>query len=180
MMSVPLCAIADVERPNSPRIFVDDYHECFAKSIPADDYGDRGTTAIYRVEAGTDRLISTFPWYTQQVFIRCIAPSPCPFIIQVVRIGPWARGSQATGKDLAIALYLDGRLLHSYSTLDIAKTSTNVERSSNHYSVFSAIPGYERGAGVDLFIVETIDGRPLAFNMDTGLLVDNALRVGTK
>jgi hypothetical protein len=167
--------MADSERPNSPRIFVDDYHECYAKTLPADDYGDRGMTALYRVQAGNDRLIATYPWYAGQLFVRCLLASPCPVFVQVVRFGSWARGSEANDSDLAIALYMDGRLLRSYSTIDIAKTPANVERSSNHYSVFAAIPGYERGPGIDLFRVDTVDGRSLSFNMDTGLLVEDTM-----
>ncbi len=60
-------SLADVERPNSPRVFVSDYQECYAKSVPAEDHGDRGTTSIYRVEVGNDRLIFTYPWYSQQL-----------------------------------------------------------------------------------------------------------------
>ena len=163
--------LGDVERPNSPRVFVSDYQECYAKSVPVEDYGDSGTTSIFRVQPGNDRLIFTYPWYSQQLYLRCLLFSPCPSNIQVVRFGPWARGSQAKASDLAIAFYLDGRLLRSYSTLDIAGTPSNIERSSNHYSVFDAVPGYERGPGMDLFRVHTFDGRLLSFDLDTGALV---------
>src|SRR5262249_10742528 len=92
----------------------------------------------------------------------------------VIRLGSWARGHEAKAADLAIAFYLNGRLLHSYSTLDIAKTSKNVSQSSNHYEVFESILGYERGAGIDLFRVNTVDGRSLAFNMASGLSAESA------
>ncbi len=107
----------------------------------------------------------------QQLYVRCLLPSPCPQNIQVVRFGPWTRGLKAKASDQAIAFYLDGRLLHSYSTLDIAGTPSNIDRSSNHYEVFDAVPGYERGPGMDLFRVHTFDGRLLSFDMDTGVLV---------
>jgi len=76
---------------------------------------------------------------------------------------------------LAVALYLDGRLLRSYSTLDIAGTPKNVRPSSNHYEVFEAVEGYAWDAGQELFRVHTVDGRVLSFSTETGRLVSSAV-----
>ena len=86
-----------------------------------------------------------------------------------VQFGPWARGQQASASQLAIAFHAGGRLLRSYSTLDIAGRPDNVSASVSHYTVIRDVEGFATDdAGRVVFRVTTIDGRRLTFDPATG------------
>jgi hypothetical protein len=126
----------DQEGSNVPHLAVDESGRCYAKSVPVERYGQVGVTKVYFVEAGEDRLVSTFDWYASQLYIACNVSAPGkPTAVSLVRFGPWHRGDRATEKDLALAIYLDGQLVASYSTLEIAGTPDNVSASVSHYRV---------------------------------------------
>jgi hypothetical protein len=139
----------------------------YAKCIPAEAYGTKGRTLIFLAREKEDLLEETFDWYSTNTYLQHTAWGP-----SVVRFGPWPRGRLAAAEDLAIAFYLRGKLLKSYSTLDIARTPKNVRQSVSHYEVFSKITGYR---WIDLndyaFDVTTTDGRQLSFDVRTGELI---------
>ena len=168
-------AVADDEASNTPRVFVSQYGNCFAKSVPMERYGEKGVTKIFMVGAGTDSLVDTYNWYAQQIFLECnVAPADKPVAVSVVRIGSWPRGRRANTADLAIAFYHGGQLLKQYSTLDIADAPDNVNASVSHYSVLNRIDGYRWRAGNEYsFHVRTVDGRSLSFDAATGVLIGN-------
>jgi len=166
-------AAADDEGRNEPVVVAAEYGSCYAKSVPSDEYGERGTTKIFAVQRGTDTLIQTYPWFAQELYVDCPSPYSTPPRVSVVQLGPWPRGRTANAETLAIAFYLDGRLLKRYSTLDIAGSPTNVHASSHHYTVFEKVFGYRWGTGHQRFVVRTTDGRTLVFDSDTGSLVED-------
>ena len=106
-----------------------------------------------------------------------------------MRIGPWHRGERPQRDHLAVAFYKNGRLLKSYSTLDIIETSDlddtgqfrdeSVSVSVSHYSVFQSEPEMVRVVQQDgpvfseswIITARTIDGRELAFSVTSGELV---------
>ena len=84
MLLLPLGAGADDEASNTPRVFAGRHGNCYAKSVPADHYGQKGTTRIFMVDAGTDRLVHTHNWYAQQLFLECnVAAAGMPVTIAV-------------------------------------------------------------------------------------------------
>ena len=169
----PLAASADDEAGNSPRVFASRYGNCYAKSLPLELYGGKGTTKVYMVEAGTDRLVHSYNWYAQQLFLECnVAPAGKPAAVSVARTGPWPRGRRANASDLAIAFYRGGQLLKQHSTLDIAGTPENVSASVSHYTVLGHIDGYRwRTSNEYAFQARTVDGRNLSFDAATGELI---------
>jgi hypothetical protein len=90
-------------------------------------------------------------------------------VVAIVRFGPWSRGIEARADHLAIAFHAGGRLLRSYSTLDIAGVPENVSRSVSHYSVLEPqVEGFVPDGDRMVFRVRTVDGRRLTFEPSTG------------
>jgi hypothetical protein len=138
--------------------------------VPAETYGERGTTKIYIVGRETDGLVHTLPWYSSQIYLSCIVGRlGQKYGISVVQMGPWARGQEANADTLAIAFYFDGKLVKRYSTLDIAGSPKKVSPSVSHYEVFQAIRGFRRiESNFSVFEVWTADKRLLSFDPTTG------------
>jgi hypothetical protein len=150
----------------------------YAKCIPGKLFGTNGVTRVYRVEKERDVLVHTYDWYSAHIYV-----SGANRKVSVVRFGPWSRGHRASSNDLALALYYDGKLLRSYSTLDIAGRTDNVQSSVSHYGWYKRVIGYGHNASppsVNLtygFSIETLDSRTLCFDVTTGELLKNARRV---
>jgi len=150
----------------------------YAKCIPTGTFGSNGVTRVYRVEKEQDVLEHTYDWYSAHVYI-----SGANRKVSIVRFGPWSEGSRASSTHLALALYYDGKLLKSYSTLDIAGKPENVDASISHYRWYKRIIGYGRYAPppsakmIYGFGIETLDGRRLCFDVTTGELLKDLRRV---
>jgi hypothetical protein len=165
-------ASADEEASNVPYVAVDQYGRCYAKSVPAEQYGSAGVTKVYSVGAGEDRLIDTYSWYSGRMYLQCLTRlSEERYAVSVVQFGPWARGEKATPDHLAIAFHAGGRLLRSYSTLDIAGSPDNVSASVSHYTVLREVEGFATEGTASVFRVTTIDGRRLTFDAASGALL---------
>jgi len=169
---------ADQEAPN--RTFVTasttdgttSHGDRYAKCIPRETSGTNGVTKIYRVTNDKDVLEHTYNWYSPQVYLSGASEKT-----SVVRFGPWSSGHRANTNDLALAFYYDGRLLKSYSTLDIAGKTNNVSNSVSHYTWCQRVSGYGYIVSASTnfliygFALKTNDGRTLCFNVTTGELV---------
>jgi hypothetical protein len=146
----------------------------YAKCIPDGSSGINGVTKIYRVEKDRDVLEHTYGWYTTQIYLSGASEKT-----SVVRFGRWNSGHEASTNDLALAFYYDGRLLKSYSTLDIAGKPDNVSTSVSHYTWSETIRGYgyiNSPSSDDLiygFTLKTKDGRILCFDVKTGEVIRN-------
>lgn len=143
----------------------------YAKCIPSEFSGTNGATKIYRVGKDRDVLEHTYNWYTTGIYLSGASEK-----ISVVRFGPWSSGHEANTNDLALAFYYDGRLLKSYSTLDIAGKPDNVSTSVSHYEWLGAVRGYGYiSSSADHliygFTLKTHDGRTLCFDVKTGGII---------
>jgi hypothetical protein len=153
-----------------PYVAVDESGSCYAKSLPSDSYGSAGTTSVYRVAAGAETSLGAYPWYSRRIYLQCNTPG-VQGGISIVQFGPWPRGRQAATSRLAIAFHANGRLLRSYSRLDIAVTADNVSASKSHYQVVRNVEGYVYEGGKSVFRLNTTDGRRLTFDPATGNLL---------
>jgi hypothetical protein len=168
-MLIASMAEADEEAGNLPHVQSDTYGRCYAKSLPDEFYGEAGETRIYQVERGADLLLDRYDWFAQQIYLQCNMTRDGDAGASIVRLGPWPRGQEATDDQLAIAFYFRGKLLRSYSTLDIAGAPDNVAASVSHYQVIADVPGYRWIDGNQYaFDIVTIDGRTLSFDPVTG------------
>lgn len=165
-------AFADTEALNQPHVKAGPYGQCYIKSVPDDYWSQKGRSHLYRVTANADTPVAAYSWFSQQIYLNCNLSRNGDFGISVVRFGPWSRGRRASRDDLAIAFYFGDRLLARYSTLDIAGAADNVEASVSHYMVIRKVTGYRwlgtGDANALEFVVETTDGRTLAFDAATG------------
>ena len=178
-------ALADDEASNVAHVVAGSYGRCYAKSVPKHIYDpegeprQQGETRVYRVNEAEDVLVNVYDWFSQRLFVRC---SPADDII-VVRAGPWHRGHDAAADHLVIAFYRGGKVVKSYSTLEIAggelatdggfSKYKNVSASVSHYTVFQAGPEMVKVTTVDgpvysenwQIVATTIDGRALTFEI---------------
>lgn len=163
-------AFADDEAANRSVVIASAYGNCYAKSVPSGAYGSEGSTRVFSVEAEADRVVATYDWFAQTMRIECnVAGHDGTTGTSLVQFGPWARGNLANGDTLAFAFYWNGKLLRSYSALDVAGRPDNVNTSVSHYTVIKDIIGYRwRSGNTYDFIVRTNDGRVLAFDPGTG------------
>jgi hypothetical protein len=168
-MLIASSAKADEEAGNLPHVQSDTYGRCYAKSLPDETYGEAGETRIYQVGRDADLLLDQYDWFAQQIFLQCNMTRDGDAGASIVRLGPWPRGQAAADDQLAIAFYFKGKLLRSYSTLDIAGAPDNVAASVSHYQVIAEVPGYRWiDSNSYAFDIVTIDGRTLSFDPVTG------------
>jgi hypothetical protein len=165
-------AQADEEAANKPHfvtgIVMGDLHNgCYAKSVPDAAWGVKGTTKVYAVRKGKDRLIATFPWYARKLHLQCRRGPDGAMRAAIVRLGPWQRGQRASKDHLAIAFYKGSRELARYSTLDLAGRADNVRPSVSHYRIIREVKGFVEP---NHFRLALLDGRTLTFDLTTGKL----------
>jgi hypothetical protein len=160
----PVFSDSEVE----PRVYVKSSKNgrYYAKSIPEGNDLAKGKTYVYRVRKSEDELLYTYDWFASQIYLLNNS---------LIRLGPWARGSEAIQSDLGIGFYSRGKLLKEYSMLDIVnmgyEDANNIQRSFSHYTVFEKILGYQwSGATRYYFDVKTHEGQTLSFNIETGKL----------
>jgi len=141
----------------------------YAKAFPDELYGSKGVTKIYAVSKEEDRLIETYPWYSSQIDLQSLGEH-----ISVVRIGRCRMGQEMSENDLAIGLYLDGKTLKEYSTLDVAAAINDSGAQSGYRSKFCwslNTRGYRWiGSSDHVFDVEG-GGKTLSFDVKTGALL---------
>ena len=162
--------LADTPRPNEPIVAAGHDGTCYAKSIPDEISGEKGHTTVLQVGATQDTPGETFPWYAQRIFVLCNVWRHGRNENTVVRIGPWPDGFKANKQDLAIQFYVAGKLVKSYSTLDIAQKPDNVFASVSHYAVFTDFKGFGWHNGELFFVAFGAHGEELAFSASTGEL----------
>ena len=172
VLIAPATAQADDEAANKPHfvtgIVKGDLHNgCYAKSVPDATWGMKGTTRVYVVRRGKDRLVATFPWYARKLHLQCRRGPDGAMTVAIVRLGPWQRGQRASKDHLAVAFYEGGRELARYSTLALAGRPDNVRPSVSHYRVIKRVKGFVEPSH---FRLALIDGRILTFDLATGKL----------
>jgi hypothetical protein len=143
------------------------YGDHYAKCIPSANYGNAGETRIYLAQKDVDTLEFKFNWYAPDLKLQGTA-----WGISVVRFGSWPRGHEVSTNDLAVAFYLNDKLLKSYSTRDLVARPDDVQMSVSHYTVIKEIKGYRWIKENDwVFDLVTHSGRQLSFDVRTGELV---------
>ncbi len=168
-----LSAGADDEASNTPTVRASQFGNCYAKSVPSESYGSKGTTKVYAVRRGEDALLHTFAWYSSEFYLACNVGQPNQQVgVSIIQFGPWARGRQANRKDMALAFYFSGNLVREYSTLEISGSPDNVEASISHYTVVQRVEGYRwQQSNYYTFEVLTSDRRLLVFDPITGKIL---------
>lgn len=171
-------AVADSEIAPFPKVDKPYDGACYIKQIPAKlSYitnssheviktvvAEEAFVKAYRIlPDGKDEFLwSSVGWYANKVFLT----SDCQYL---VRMGDWARGSEPSSEDLAVAFYKNGELLRSYSTLDVIENKKSVDVSIGHYLWQSRDSTYPRLViPTGTFYLKTIEEKELEFNYKTG------------
>lgn len=138
----------------------DEYGARYAKSVPAESYGNGGKTRIYRVTEGDDELVHEYGWFSRRIYLVCNASdSTRPVGVAAVSMGPWARGHEASADVMALAFHFDGKTTREYSTLQIAGEPDNVSSSVSHYTVIDEVLGFRWVRGNEyVFELRTTNG----------------------
>jgi hypothetical protein len=138
------------------------YGRYYAKAIPDEPYGSKGVTKIYVVGEGEDKLMETYPWYSQVIDLQHTL-----WGMSVVRIGTCRSAQEVSKDDLAIGLYLSGKTLREYSTLDVALAMDD-SGARSRYCRYPKILGY-RSIGSNEYVLDVeIGGKTLSFDTKTG------------
>ncbi len=169
-------AHADREAANFGHVTTATWGICYARSVPTEPYGNAGRTDVYRV--GTvdqpDALVGSVDAFFQELFLDCQVDNGDGMLdVAMVGLGPWPRGQQPDDDTLALSFFLGGQEVASYSTLDISLGNPEaVSCTVSHYQVIDRVNGFGRDAdGREVFIVTTIDGRLLGFDVVTGTMI---------
>ena len=169
-------ARADEEAANAVYVQSAEGGRFYAKCIPAEGRGSKGTTRVYSPREKEDELVQIYDWYAPEIALANTSKG-----IAIVRFGDWPRGHEATKDELAIAFYLNGKLLHPYSTLDIAGKPGNVSFSVSHYTVIKKHLGVRWiTENTWVYDIQTTDDRMISFNVDTGEIVSTTTGPATQ
>ena len=154
---------ADSWLQNTSFIVTSKWGSCYAKSIPDEDFGIKGKTFIFKAEKEKDTLIDQYDWYSRSLYLLEGSQG-----VLVVRLFYTPAGH--TLKDLnAIAFFRGGKLLREYTVLDIISDPKKIIHSTSSIHIFDKIHGFEWDENKNfVFVVETVDGRTLFFDTDTG------------
>ena len=173
LVAAAVPAFSDQEASNTPVVRASQYGGCYAKSVPDERYGSKGTTTVFRVVEGEDVELHAYNWYSYRIFIECnVSDTKTPTGVGVVHLGPWSRGREARSDHLAIGFNFKGAVLKEYSTLDIAGSPKNVSSSVSHYTVIDKVLGFRSlGGNRYAFDIETTSGRTLSFDPATGEII---------
>lgn len=88
----------------------------------------------------------------------------------LVREGPWA--SAEPDQELAIAFYDRGREIRRYVVADLLRDPKSIIRSVSHYQWQGREAGYPRLTGSGGFLLTTVEGDLLTFDVHTGEIID--------
>jgi len=83
----------DQEAGNTAHVQAAKYGRCYAKAVPAELYGGKGTTNVFRVANGRDILLTSYDWFSQRILLSCnVSDDKTPAGVSLIRLGPWPRG----------------------------------------------------------------------------------------
>lgn len=142
----------------------------YARCIPEENDGDKGSTEIFRVRKGGDELVDKYDWYNKRG-IR-LGWSPTVGKIAIMRF------KQEEGKEfdeqIELSFYLGGELLKTYTTSDLIKLGACVARTSVDRGPHAEYKPIEcrqvPGTNDYYFRIELGDGTVLRFNVLNGRL----------
>jgi len=140
-------------------------HEAFGVAYRIDENGKQ--QELYRVEG----------WYSFEIYLSDDGT-------YLVQMGPWSSGSEPENDDLAVAFFKNGKMLKSYSTVDLVKDPTKVVPTTGHYFWQAPSPLDDSIDPVEAmkllsrldyekrFNISTIDGWTYIFDATTGAILE--------
>jgi hypothetical protein len=158
---------ADDEAGNQPVVRSSEYGRAYAKSVPAESYGQKGKTQVFRVGKDADTVTCAYDWYANEIYMGGAGDQT------LIRFGPWHRGDKPQKTHLALGIYLGGKRVREYTTLELEKLGCGVSMSISHYTIFRRRLGFHWLKGNEyVYEVEGVSGKIFTFDLDTGAIVE--------
>ncbi|RYG63077.1 hypothetical protein EON80_21910 [bacterium] len=147
----------------------------YARCIPAEAEGIKGTTTIYAVGKENDEKIDSYNWYSPNGVVLAWSPSAGKIAVVSMR-----EGLASTDEGIELSFYLGGQLLRSYTAKELKALGVETLFTSNGRRMDARVVEVEqRPAGTNdyAFVVEINNefpdkhqGRKLYFDIVTGEL----------
>ena len=172
----PLALVADSEALPTQKVTASYFGSCFFKMIPQkhDYQGLKAYGVAYCLaeDGSFKEMWKVSGWYSWRVYISDDGH-------YLVRMGPWASGDSVKKGDLAVAFYMDGKLLKEYSTMDLVKDLKKIMRTASHYFWLASDATIQNSGNkfdplmfnADFWLT-TIDGIKYHFDATTGTIVE--------
>jgi hypothetical protein len=148
----------------------------YAKAVPTDPAGTKGTTRIFRVTAKEDELLDTYDWYAPVLFGGGITLGWSPIAGKVAVMRVHAESEPTADTRVELSFYLGGKRLLTYSTKDLLAMGFKKQQ-------LKLISDQRRLDTLDIkvigcqqvprtndyhFVIATADGTPIHFDILTG------------
>jgi hypothetical protein len=162
-----LPVLAGKRSPNRPYVTSGPDGVFYARCVPAEDRGTKGTTTVYHVLKDGDKVVDTYEWYVQGRVV--LGWSPIAGKVGIMALG----GPPATGSDAPaeLSFHLGGKHLASYSIDDLKKLGVKLDDlvASDGTRIGFKVIGCEQMPGTNeyQFVVE-VNGKKLSFDILTG------------
>jgi hypothetical protein len=139
----------------------------YARCIPDQGEGNKGTTTIYRVRKETDEKIDTYNWYSPEGVVMGWSPIAGKVAVMSLREQAPTREQQ-----IEFRFSLGGTLIHSYTTKDLETMGIKVGQSWDGERAQFKVLGCIQVPNTNNydFVIQTSDGVTLAFDILTGKL----------
>ena len=162
-----VAVFADDEAANRPVVRSSEYGSAYAKSVPAESYGQQGKTQVFSVGKDADTVTCAYDWYANEIYIGGAGDQT------LIRFGPWHRGRKPQKTHLALGIYLGGKRVREYTTLELEKLGCGVSESISHYRIFGRRLGFRWLKGNEyVYEVEGVSGKIFTFDLGTGAIVE--------
>ncbi len=179
LLSIAIGSSAAAKRTgNAPFVVAfEEQSPFYARCLPDEKRGSKGTTQIVRVRANGDEVITTYSWYNRNGLVLGWSPKAGKVAVMRVR--------QDEGlppeKQVEFSFYLGDQYLQSFTTADLVKLGAGIKRDAAAFegglSVSSKraeyrVEGCKQVVGTNdyYFTVRLDDTRTLSFDILTGTL----------
>lgn len=152
-------------RPNFPYVQSMQEGVFYARCIPQETQGSKGTTKIYSVGKDKDKLVDSYDWYAKEGVMLAWSPTTGKVAVMALR---GTLSATELDKQTVLSFYLGGKLLTSYTAQDLKEQGANIvvqQRVGSHLAI-KAI-GVEQQTGEYVFCVE-VNGTKFYFDIHTG------------
>jgi hypothetical protein len=168
VLAVTACLAADAAasktQQNYPYVQSGPGGVFYARCIPAETEGIKGTTTIYRVRKDKDDVVDTYDWYSKPGVV--LGWSPIAGKVAVMSLG--GKEAPEPDKQVEFSFHLGGKHLASYTTKDLMAWGADVDSRNGRRAVFNVV-GCEQIPRTNryVFTVE-IKHEKLSFDILTG------------
>ncbi len=150
--------------PNFPYVQSMQMGVFYARCIPEEAEGTKGTTKIYRVRKDQDELVDSYDWYAKKGLV--LAWSPIVGKVAVMALG--GAPNAAPDKQTELSFYLGGKFLNSYTSQDLKEWGADVWQRGGRGAIFKVL-GEEQIPGTNEYVFSIeIKDKKFSFDILTG------------